>query len=185
MSEQQDLLSSLSGKRVTAVAIGTMLGVTEKTARKRLADGLNASDVITICRELDVNPVEALVEMGFVSLAETMDFVDSDGELLATADQQALFLELADRMLTTTQLADMIASRTRTQVPATTIGTDDTVVTLKRKANDAERSGLLGTPATEQELWAARHIDTPSPGEVLYDHLDGLGEESQIGPEDD
>lgn len=113
MSEQKTVLEHLEGRRLTAVEIGEILDVTEKTARKRLADGLNASDVISICRAVEVNPVDALVELGFVTVEETMNFVDSDGQLLATADQEALILELVDRSLTTPQLADLLAARSR------------------------------------------------------------------------
>ncbi|MDV6277486.1 hypothetical protein R3Q06_28725 [Rhodococcus erythropolis] len=113
MMSQRVILEFLAGRRVTAVEIGEILDVTEKTARKRLAAGLNASDVITICRAVGINPVEALVQMEFLTTEETMKFVDSDGELLATADQETLILELIDRSLSTSQLADLLAARTR------------------------------------------------------------------------
>ncbi|MFE5789603.1 hypothetical protein [Rhodococcus erythropolis] len=113
MSEQKTVLEHLARRRLTAVEIGEILDVTEKTARKRLSDGLNASDVIAICRAIGVNPVDALVELKFVTVEEAMNFVDSDGQLLATADQEALILELVDRSLSTPQLADLLAARSR------------------------------------------------------------------------
>lgn len=113
MSEQKTVLEHLARRRLTAVEIGEILDVTEKTARKRLSDGLNASDVIAICRAIGVNPVDALVELEFVTVEEAMNFVDSDGQLLATADQEALILELVDRSLSTPQLADLLAARSR------------------------------------------------------------------------
>ena len=148
MSEQQRVLSDLAGTRITAVRIGEILDVTEKTARKRLADGLTAGDVIAICRAVDVNPVEALVTLRFVTLAEAMDFVDSDGRLLATADQEALLIELVDRMLTTTQLAEILTERTRKPVMPVVFGDGDTKPSVEEKIREAERAGLMGTPAS-------------------------------------
>lgn len=143
MSEQKTVLEFLAGRRLTAVEIGEILGVTEKTARKRLADSLNASDVITICRAVDVNPVEALVELEFVSVEETMNFVDSDGQLLATADQEALILELVDRSLTTPQLADLLAARSRRPDVTVSFSEGMTRAEVEKQLAKAQALGLI------------------------------------------
>lgn len=109
--EQKDTLGELAGQRLTAVRIGEILGVTEKTARKRLADGLPADDVIAISRGLGVNPTTALIELGYLTLAEVMDSVDADGKLLATADDLDLVFELADRTLTASHLTALLGRR--------------------------------------------------------------------------
>ncbi|UTN92962.1 immunity repressor [Gordonia phage Finkle] len=106
MTEQQDILGDLAGRRITAVWIGEVLGVTEKTARKRLADGLTSDDVIALCRAADVNPVVALVEMNHLTIREAMDFLDQDGTLLANATQEQLIYRLAEDSL---PLSDRIA----------------------------------------------------------------------------
>ncbi|AVL98925.1 hypothetical protein C6V83_00135 [Gordonia iterans] len=191
MSTQQSILGSLGGVRLTAVRIGEILGVTEKTARKRLADGLNASDVITLCRALDVNPVEALVELKFVTINEAIDFADSDGQLLATADEEQLFLELVDRKLSTPRLAQILAERTSAP-HAGSIGTDDTMDLATWKMRRAEKEGLTGVPPTDEEVervrrdehrmprgMAARTLDGKSDGEKIDDEFAELGEESQ------
>lgn len=113
MPEQKDILESLAGQRITAVRMGQILGVTEKTARNRLADGLNSDDVISICRAYGINPVSALTELKKLTLDEVYDFLDSDGQLLATASQDELIVALADTSLTTGQLAELIANRSR------------------------------------------------------------------------
>lgn len=143
MSEQKTVLELLAGRRLTAVEIGEILDVTEKTARKRLADGLNASDVISICRAVEVNPVDALVELGFVTVEETMNFVDSDGQLLATADQEALILELVDRSLTTPQLADLLAARSRRPDVTISLTEGMTRAEVEKQLAKAQALGLI------------------------------------------
>lgn len=184
MDEQQELLGALAGRRIYVADIARILGVSRKTAHKRLTDGLTADDVITICRAVEVNPVEALVEMKFVTINEAMDYVDSDGELLATADEEKLFAELVDRRLTTPQLAALLAERTNKPAPAITIGTDDTVASLELKLARAERAGLTGTPPTDQERWAARKIDEMSQSEHINRESSRRGEQPDPeGPE--
>ncbi|WP_336794202.1 hypothetical protein [Gordonia malaquae] len=111
MTVQQERLGALLGHRLTAVRIGEILNVTEKTARKRLHDGLAAGDVIAICRAVGVNPVEALVQLELLTTGEVTDFVDADGVLLGTATQQQLVVELADRSISTAELGALIARR--------------------------------------------------------------------------
>ncbi|NKS66800.1 hypothetical protein GS461_13635 [Rhodococcus hoagii] len=161
MSHQKTVLEELAGRRLTAVEIGEILGVTEKTARKRLTDGLNASDVIAICRAVGVNPVEALVELEFVTMTEAMDFVDADGQLLATADQETLFLELVDRSLTTTQLADLLAERARKSGPVR-VSTNLLRTQVEEQRAKAQGLGILPL-ANEDEI--------DGPDELMVDEL--------------
>ena len=75
--------------------IAQILGVTRKTANKRINAGLDASDLITVCRGLDINPVIALTELNYVTYDEVTDYLDSDGELVSTASAGTLALQLA------------------------------------------------------------------------------------------
>lgn len=143
MSEQKTVLEHLARRRLTAVEIGEILDVTEKTARKRLSDGLNASDVIAICRAIGVNPVDALVELEFVTVEEAMNFVDSDGQLLATADQEALILELVDRSLSTPQLADLLAARSRRPDVTISLTEGMTRAEVEKQLAKAQALGLI------------------------------------------
>lgn len=75
--------------------IAQILGVTRKTANKRINAGLDASDLITVCRGLNINPVIALTELNYVTYDEVTDYLDSDGELVSTASAGTLALQLA------------------------------------------------------------------------------------------
>lgn len=189
MSRQKTVLEHLAGRRLTAVEIGDILGVTEKTARKRLSDGLNASDVITICRAAGVNPVEALVELKFVTLAEAMNFVDSDGQLLATADEESLFLELVDRSLTTSQLADLLAARSRREELKLNLSTGMTRAEVERNLITAQVTGLIDElkvdePAAVVELESKRKPSDFDATNIDIDDLDAVAHEPEEDPAD-
>ena len=83
--------------------IADILGVSRKTANKRINDGLDASDLITLARGLGINPVMALQELGYLTINEVFDFLDADGTLLATAEPDKLVYQLAEEMLTADQ----------------------------------------------------------------------------------
>lgn len=91
-------LSENTHRRITDQDIANALGTTRKTANKRLNDGLPAGDLITICEKLGVNRTMALVELGYVPHQDVLDYLDSDGQLVETADDGALALELARRL---------------------------------------------------------------------------------------
>lgn len=92
-------LSAAAKRRVTATEIAEHLGVSRNTANARLAAGLAADDLIRVCRALGINPLSALVELDVVSYDELFDAVDTDGQLMSTADDGDLALELARRLL--------------------------------------------------------------------------------------
>lgn len=106
-------LAETSHRRITDDVIAKILNVTRKTANKRINDGLPADDLVTISRALDINPVQTLVELGHIEYDEVEDFLDSDGQLVATATPGQLSLELA-RQLNPATIApeiDMLAER--------------------------------------------------------------------------
>lgn len=106
-------LAETSHRRITDDVIAQILNVTRKTANKRINDGLPADDLVTISRALGINPVQTLVELGHLEYDEVEDFLDSDGQLVATATPGQLSLELA-RQLNPATIApelDMLAAR--------------------------------------------------------------------------
>ena len=114
-------LSETSHRRITDQDVANMLGTTRKTANKRLNEGLEAGDLITICEYLDINRVTALVELRYVPHQDVLDYLDSDGELVATANDGALALELARRLNPATmakELDELEARRKRSNKDA-------------------------------------------------------------------
>ena len=102
-----------SRRRITDDVIAEILNVTRKTANKRVNDGLSMDDLVTISRGLDINPVQALVELGHIEYDEVEQFLDSDGQLVATATPGQLSLELARQLNPATMAPeiDEIAAR--------------------------------------------------------------------------
>lgn len=91
-------LSETSHIRITDQGIADVLQVTRKTANKRLNEGLPADDLLTLCEVLGINRPLALVELGYIPYQEVLDFLDSDGALVSTADEGELAIELARRL---------------------------------------------------------------------------------------
>ena len=83
--------------------IADILGISRKTANKRINDGLDASDLIILARGLGINPVMALQELGYLTINEVFDFLDADGTLVATAEPEQLVYQLAEEMLSADQ----------------------------------------------------------------------------------
>lgn len=96
--EIKQWLSENAHRRITDQDIADILGTTRKTANKRLNDGLPADDLITICGQLDINRTMALVELNYIPYRDVLDYLDSDGQLVETADDGHLALELARRL---------------------------------------------------------------------------------------
>lgn len=106
-------LTESSHRAVTDQLIADLLGVTRKTANKRINDRLTADDLLAICGKLGVNRTLALVEFGHLPFQDVLDFLDSDGQLIATADDGLLALELARRLnpATLSPVIDELAAR--------------------------------------------------------------------------
>lgn len=100
-------LSENTHRRITDQDVANALGTTRKTANKRLNDGLEAGDLITICETLKINRTMALVELGYVPHQDVLDYLDSDGELVSTAEDGQLAIELARRLNPATLAAEI------------------------------------------------------------------------------
>ena len=115
--EIKQWLSENTHRRITDQDVADALGTSRKTANKRLNDGLDAGDLITICEKLGVNRTMALVELGYVPHQDVLDYLDSDGQLVETADDGALALELARRLNPATkapEIDELAARRSNT-----------------------------------------------------------------------
>ncbi|MGV3159826.1 hypothetical protein ACEE23_01825 [Corynebacterium sp. 32222D000AT] len=111
--EIKQWLSETSHRRITDQEVADILKITRKTANKRLNDGLPTDDLLALCKEFGINRTLALVELGHVPYQDVLDFLDSDGALVATADEGELAIELARRLNPATRAneIDELASR--------------------------------------------------------------------------
>ena len=91
-------LSENTHRRITDQDVADILGTTRKTANRRLNEGLAADDLILICGKLGINRTMALVELDYIPYQDVIDYLDSDGQLVATADEGELAIELARRL---------------------------------------------------------------------------------------
>lgn len=149
--------SETSRSQITDSTIAEMLSVTRKTANKRVNEGLSADEVITICKKLDINPVIALVEFDFVDYGDVSNFLDSDGQLVATAEPGELAIELARRLNPATlapELDELAARRARLAgVPGVAPLDDDEIADAIREANEQPQAAHTndGIEYTEPE----------------------------------
>lgn len=96
--DMKQWLSENTHRRITDQDIADILGTTRKTANKRLNDGLSADDLILICGKLGINRTMALIELDYIPYRDVIDYLDSNGQLVATADEGELAIELARRL---------------------------------------------------------------------------------------
>lgn len=111
MTSPKDLkaiLGSMAGRRVIAQEIADALQISRNAANDRMNRGLDAGDLITVCRALEINPVMALVELNHLTYTEVFDFMDSDGTLLATATESQLHYQLAEITLTKSEKLQLV-----------------------------------------------------------------------------
>lgn len=99
MTDFRHWLRELTGRRATADDIAHRLGVSRTTVTRRLVnDELTADELITLAVAYDVNPLQALVDLGRITDQQVWDYLESEGQLVETADEGALALELARRL---------------------------------------------------------------------------------------
>lgn len=113
-------LSENTHRRITDQDVADILGTTRKTANRRLNEGLTADDLILICGKLGINRTMALVELDYIPYQDVIDYLDSDGQLVATADEGELAIELARRLNPATrapEIDELAARRSNTRSP--------------------------------------------------------------------
>lgn len=128
--EIKQWLSETSHRRITDQEIADILKVTRKTANKRLNEGLPTDDLLALCQEFGINRTLALVELGHVPYQDVLDFLDSDGALVSTADEGELAIELARRLNPATranEIDELAARRSGAPVsgPSASLHDDD------------------------------------------------------------
>ena len=113
-------LSENTHRRITDQDVANILGTTRKTANRRLNEGLTADNLILICGKLGINRTMALVELDYIPYQDVIDYLDSDGQLVATADEGELAIELARRLNPATrapEIDELAARRSNTRGP--------------------------------------------------------------------
>ena len=98
-ADVKDIFASLAGHRVTAQDMADILETSRNTVNLRLKNGLVAEDIIAISRGLNINPVEALVELGKLTRDEVFGFLDGGDKLLSLASVEELVYRLAEDTL--------------------------------------------------------------------------------------
>lgn len=114
MTDFRHWLRDLNGRRVTADDIAHKLGVSRTTVTRRLvSDELATDELITLSRAYDVNPLQALVDLGRITDQEVWAYLESEGQLVETADEGELAIELAKRLNPATRAPeiDQLAQR--------------------------------------------------------------------------
>lgn len=133
-------LSENAHRRVTDSEVAEMLGVTRKTVNTRLNSGtLTSDDLLLICERLGINRTLALVELERLPHSDVLEYLDSDGALVATAEDGELALELARRLNPATmapEIDELAERRRNTPVPPphVTVISDDEAAAAIREA---------------------------------------------------
>ena len=109
-ADVKDVFASLAGHRVTAQDMADILETSRNTVNLRLKNGLVAEDIIAISRGLNINPVEALVELDALTRDEVFGFLDGDAKLLATASPSELVYRLAEDSLSNVEKIELGAA---------------------------------------------------------------------------
>lgn len=109
-ADVKGIFASLAGHRVTAQDMADILETSRNTVNLRLKNGLAAEDIIAISRGLNINPVEALVELDTLTRDEVFGFLDGDAKLLATASPSELVYRLAEDSLSNIEKIELGAA---------------------------------------------------------------------------
>lgn len=132
MTDFRDWLNRVHRQRITANDVADTLGISRATATRKLLEGLDAGDIITLCRNVNVNPVQALVDLGHLEEPEVYAFLDNGQLLVDTATDGQLSLELARRLnpATMASVLDEIEARSNvTSIQSARAATHDGTVT--------------------------------------------------------
>lgn len=116
MTDFRDWLQRVHRQRITANDVAEALSISRATATRKLLDGLDASDIITLCRKTQVNPIQALVDLGHLTEDEVYSFLDNGRLMVDTATNGQLSLELARRLNPATMAATLDEIESRSNV---------------------------------------------------------------------
>ncbi|MCF8609996.1 hypothetical protein L5G28_07455 [Gordonia sp. HY285] len=122
---------------------------------------------------------------------QLVDLADEAVDMLSTGDLELLEGTLEGMSSEVRKLAESDVGADALRVESEHRQRMRALVLAHRAGDDARIESILNDArpddATQpgQMLYAARRFETPSPGETLHDRLEGMGEESQVGPDDD
>ena len=153
-ADLKTILGSMAGRRIIAQEIADALGISRNAANDRMNRGLEAGDLITVARELEINPVDVLVELNHITHAEVFDFMDSDGTLLATATEAQLHYQLAEVTLTKSEKLRLVQGL---------VTDEDDELAARRSNKNAGRGSYDGT--VKDFDWSQPHAADSSPDE--------------------
>lgn len=137
-------LSENAKRRITDQDVASFLNVTRKTANKRINEGLSADDLITICGMIGINRTLALVELGCLPHDDVLAYLESDGALVATAEDGELALELARRLNPATKASELDELAARRAMPTQDDVMPESAVAYSGPDEDAEREDDYG-----------------------------------------
>lgn len=101
MTGEKEWFSSMAQRKISTTELADLLGVSRRTATKRLSEGLTSDELILVSRKLNLSPIHALIELGRLTHAEVSDYLGTeDGLLLKTATSEQLIYKLAENILT-------------------------------------------------------------------------------------
>ncbi len=99
MTDFRSWFHTETGRRITAEEIGNILELSRASATRRLVnDSFTADEIISLTRSLQLNPLLALTDLGRITEQEIWGYLESDGQLVETAEDGTLALELARRL---------------------------------------------------------------------------------------
>ncbi|MEJ4100649.1 hypothetical protein V5S96_09820 [Corynebacterium mastitidis] len=156
MTDLRQWIYSRNGRRVTADEIGAALGISRTSATRRLvAHQFNASEIITICRTFDISPLQGLIAYEHLTEAEVWAHLDSSGQLVETADDGALALELARRLNPATRAEEITDIERSSQLAREDHLPEVTDLEKRREQRDQTIGGTSTPPAVTEDLYAA------------------------------
>lgn len=100
MTGEKEWFSSMVQRKISTIELADLLGVSRRTATKRLSEGLSSDELILVSRKLNLSPIHALVELGRLTHTEAFDYLGGDGLLLDAATPEQLIYKLAEDTLT-------------------------------------------------------------------------------------
>jgi hypothetical protein len=100
MTGEKEWFSSMVRRKISTIELADLLGVSRRTATKRLSEGLSSDELILVSRKLNLSPIHALVELGRLTHTEAFDYLGGDGLLLDAATPEQLIYKLAEDTLT-------------------------------------------------------------------------------------
>lgn len=85
-------------RRITVQEIGNTIGVSRKTATRRVAEEFTTDEIITITTTLGAPPAKALLDLGILTEQQLLDALPDHAQPLSTLTDAELAHELFRRL---------------------------------------------------------------------------------------